>query len=545
MATTTTSSSRRFHRLSRRRGLAVVAAVAALAFPLGSTTSPASAKADTGPGPVARWGTVTGTDGRVYITDSSGRAQIFRGFNVKTSEPAADVTDQMLEAATARGMDHVRVGFFWQHLEPEMDQIDESFLDQLEIVLDRAEDHGIKVILDMHQDVYGEKFGSHGVPAWATRDDGLPFEEQDNWLLSYLQPAVQAAFEHLYEDADLRQQQIDAWLAVVNRVKDHPALFGYDLMNEPFGKQRPGEDIFTSAARVEREQLTPMFQRLTDAISAVDSDHWVFFEPPNLASLGVATSLGRITGPKVAFYPHMYDPDIEIATYSPDGKIEINPEFFTKWRDAITTYTDKYPMPMLVGEWGIAHPDLPGMDEFVDLSLQTMEEVTSGWSMFRMCFGGGYCPFDEAGNARPNIGRLFQPYARAIAGRPVRTHWDHNTQTLKITFTDNDAQGPTTIYLDRGATYPEGYVVETSDADGSWTEAYDANTDILMVDTPDTGGEHTICVKPEGAPAGCESDEPETPTTPTTVPTTTTVVGNRPPTAPGAQPMAREPRYAG
>ena len=60
------------------------------------------------------------------------------------------------------------------------------------------------------------------------------------WFLNYLQPAVQAAFEHLYEDADLRQAQIDAWLHVVEHVQDHPALFGYDLMNEPFGKIRRG-----------------------------------------------------------------------------------------------------------------------------------------------------------------------------------------------------------------------------------------------------------------------------------------------------------------
>ena len=76
----------------------------------------------------------------------------------------------------------------------------------------------------MHQDVFGEAFGSRGVPAWATRTDGLAYVPQDVWFLNYLQPAVQAAFEHLYEDPDLRQAQIDAWLHVVERVQDHPAL---------------------------------------------------------------------------------------------------------------------------------------------------------------------------------------------------------------------------------------------------------------------------------------------------------------------------------
>ena len=240
MGISTAARPTRSRRRARSAVLAAGALLGALAFPHGPATGAGAAPGTTravvdGPGPVASWTTTTGTDGRVYIADSSGRAMLFHGFNVKTGAPATDVTDQLLADAAARGLDHLRLGFFWQDLEPEQDRFDESFLDQIDTVLDRAEAHGIVVILDMHQDVYGEAFDSRGIPAWATRTDGHAFEPNDNWLLSYLQPAVQAAFEHLYEDADLRQQQIDAWLHVVHRVKDHPALFGYDLLNEPFG----------------------------------------------------------------------------------------------------------------------------------------------------------------------------------------------------------------------------------------------------------------------------------------------------------------------
>ncbi len=529
----------------RRAGLAALVAAASLGT-LALPAVPAGSQASTDPGigEVAAWGTVTGTDGRVYITDASGRAQVFHGFNVKTASPAEDVTDELLADATSRGLDHLRLGWYWQYLEPEKDQISEAFLDEIETVLDRAQAHGIKVVLDMHQDVYGEAFDSEGAPEWATRTDGHEFTPHDNWLLSYLEPAVQAAFEHLYEDPDLRQEQIDAWMAVVNRVKDHPALFGYDLMNEPFGKIREGEDLLTAAARVEREQLTPMYQRLTDNISAVDPDHWVFIEPPNLASLGIATSLGEVRGPKVAIYPHMYDPDIEFATYSPDGNVNFNREFFAKWKGAITTYTDRYPIPMLVGEWGVAYPERQGMDQFVNMALSTMEEVTSGWSQFRMCRGGGYCPFDEAGNARPGIGVMFQPYPRAIAGRPVSSNWDRATRTLTVTFEDGDADGPTTIYLDEEGTYPDGWTVETSGQAGPVSSAFDADSGVLSVETPRTGGRHTICVKPEGAAPGC-GDKPAPPTTPTAPTTSTTRPGTVPPPPPGAHPIPGRPGYTG
>ncbi|MEO6988536.1 MAG: cellulase family glycosylhydrolase, partial [Aquihabitans sp.] len=277
-----------------------VAAAAVSALVIGGTMAPTATHAESSPtGPVPDWSTTTGTDGRVYIADSIGRALQFHGFNHKTSDPAT-LTDDLLAAGVERGMDHVRLAIYWDKFEATQDVWDEAYFDRLSAAIDRAEAHGLLVILDMHQDVFGARFDGAGIPDWATRDDGLPYTKHDVWLINYLEPAVQAAWEHLYEDADLRAQQIEAWTEVVTRYKDHPAILGYDLLNEPFGKVRPGEDLFSAAERVERVQLTAMYQRLTDAISAIDPDHWVFIEPPNLASLGIATSLGKVDGPRVA-----------------------------------------------------------------------------------------------------------------------------------------------------------------------------------------------------------------------------------------------------
>jgi endoglycosylceramidase len=463
------------------------------------------------PGPIADWSTTTGTDGRTYIADGLGRARRFHGANHKTSDPDT-LTDDLLAAAAQRGIDHIRLAFFWQHLEPTQDGFDETYLDKVVAALDRAAAHGILVILDMHQDVFGEAFGSVGVPAWATRTDGLPFDPQPVWLQNYLQPAVQAAFDHLYEDADLRQQQIEAWLHVVNRVKGHPAVLGYDLLNEPFGQFRPGEDFLSAAARVEREQLTPMYQRLTDAISAVDPHHWVFFEPPNLASLGVPTSLGAINGPKVAIYPHMYDASIETATYTPGFAITYNPAFFSAWANATVAYTAAHPVPMLVGEWGIAHPEAGGMDQFVRDSLATMEQVTSGWSQFNWCQGDGYCPIDAAGNDRPGIGQIFQPYPRATAGSPTSTRWDPTTRELRVRYRDSTASGPTEIFIPESRSYPTGWTVEASAPAGTWSSSFDASRGVLSVNVADSGTDQAICLKPVGAPAGCTALDPVVPT---------------------------------
>ncbi len=525
--------------LSLRTALVAVLALLATVVPAQGAGADAEVRVAAPPvdeqtfGPVSAWGTTTGTDGRVYIADAQGRALTLHGFNDKTSDPAATLTDEMLAAAAERGLDHYRMTIYWQFLEPTEGVYDEAYLDSVVTAMRRAEAHGIRVILDMHQDVYGEAFGSLGAPAWATETDGLPYEPQESWLLDYLQPGVQRAFDNLYEDPRLRQAQIDVWLHVVERVKDEPALLGYDLMNEPFGEMRPGEDLITAAARVEREQITPMYQRLTDAIAAVDPDHWVFIEPPNTASLGIETAMGPVHGPKVAFYPHMYDTSLETSTYDPDSvDYSYDPGFFGSWSGAITSYVDKHPMPMLVGEWGIARPEANSMDAYVREALTTLEAVASGWSHFEFCFGSGYCSVDEAGHDRPNVGQIFVPYARAVAGAPTASTFDFDRRVLRVVYRDSTAEGPTEIFVPESRVYPGGFAVITSDDGGGSSSHFDPATGVLSVTIPATGGDHAVCV----VPADSGIDE-----CPTVVDAEDPVGGDPVP----AVPVAARPDYTG
>lgn len=529
---------------STRRGratlLGVVAALGLAASSLSPTSAAVAAPPPSAAGSAAEWSTAPGTDGRTWFVDAQGRSLGFRGFGNKTDAPAALFTDELLAAGAARGFNLLRLSFFWDELEPTQGAWNEGYLDEIVTVLDRAEAHGYVVIVAMHQDVFGPAFGSRGMPEWATRTDGAPFVPQESWLLNYTQPAVQNAFEHLYEDADLRQAQIDAWLRVVDRVAGHPALFGYDLMNEPFGKIRDGENLLEAAARVEAEQLTPMYQRLTDAIAAIDPDHWTFIEPPNLNSLGVATSLGEVTGPKVAYYPHMYSQEVEAATYDPDGgDFTYDPRFFERWRTAAQPYALRFGLPMLVGEWGIAEPEIAGMDAFVRDSLATLEAATSqGWTMWAACLGGGYCPFDAEGRDRAGIDQVVAPYARAVAGSVTSATWDPDARVLQVRYRDSAATGPTELYVPAEKRYPEGFEVHGSGVDGPIDAPYDEATGVVAVSVDDTGADHAICVVPAGWDGACLASDPPPASTTTTTPA-------RPGDPPPATPVPGSPGYTG
>lgn len=397
---------------------------------------------------LAPWQSTTGSDGRVYVADKWGRALQFRGVNIKTHDPAADVTPKLLDAIRARGFNHIRLSVFWDLAEPTQGTFDEAYLDAIDGAIERAATAGLWVIVDFHQDTFGGQFsgdGKGGMPKWATITNGQPFEDTGSFITNYLQPAVQEAWENLYENPKIRAWQ-EAWYkALVTRVAEHPNIFGYDLLNEPFGKLRPGEDLAAAASRVESKQITPMYQRLTDVIRTIDTQRWIMIEPPNVASLGVRSNLGVIDDDRVIFYPHMYDASIEGETYNGSGTPEtFDPGFIDKWSKAVAQYPVQHKVPMMVGEWGVAVPENPEMSKFIAVSLAELDKVASGWSQFTGCLGEGYCTFGADGTDRPGIGQVNQPYASAIAGTPSTQTWNPETSTLTLSFTTGDASAPGT-----------------------------------------------------------------------------------------------------
>lgn len=397
-----------------------------------------------------------------YLTDTFGRALNLRGFNLGDKYEWETLGQADFDNMASHGFNYARLLIRWTHLETSPGVYDAAYLDKIRTVLDYAHNAGVHVMLDMHQDVFGPAFGHEGIPSFYTRTDGLPFENQDNWFDEYFQPAVMRAFEHLYEDADLRQAQIDSWLAVVSAVRDHPAVLGYDLINEPFGELREGEDLVTASARIEQTQITPMYNRLADAIRTVDNDNWIFVEPTVLVGEGVPTQLGKIDDPKVAYAPHFYDTAVENGgDYDPNGP------FVDNFEAAISAYPREHKLPVLVGEWGVPDPTNPSHATLLRRQTESMERWASGWAYYYWCKGGGYCAQNADGTLRPGITDLAQPYAQAIAGAPGQTHYDPVTKTYTVTYTPTSGLlgvVPTKITLPR-ALSANGWRVKAS---GSW-----------------------------------------------------------------------------
>ncbi|MFE9905219.1 cellulase family glycosylhydrolase [Streptomyces achromogenes] len=406
--------------------LTAAAAVAALLAP---ATAPAHAGAG-GPGVPPL------TDpGIPPLTDGQGRVLTLRGWNIEDKthrgeQALSAITERHLRDLRTQGFGFARLLVFWDDLEPRPGQYSERYLRRIERVLDWAGRQDVRVVLDAHQDVFGPAFGHRGIPEWATRTDGLPFTPHpDDWFAEYFEPAVQRAFTHLYEDHDLRRAQARMWRTLATRFAGHPAVLGYDLINEPMGEPRPGEDLPAAARRVEREQLTPMYNRLAGAIRPADRDAWLFVEPTPVVGEGVPTGLGRIRDPRVVYAPHFYDTAMEAgADYDPGaGWIEA-------YERVVTAYPRRYRVPVVVGEWGPPDSSLPHMNRFYRDAMASLGRYASGWAGYVWCYGGGYCALDGTGAFRVNKELTVEPYAEAVAGTVRSAAYDPGAGGYRLVY---------------------------------------------------------------------------------------------------------------
>ncbi|MFE3653172.1 cellulase family glycosylhydrolase [Streptomyces sp. NPDC059122] len=407
-------------------------------------------------------GTVTSPDGRTFFTDRDGRVLRPRGLNLGKTDT---VTEEHLAQLAGDGFTLVRLNIQWEKVEPHRGRYDTGYLRYLDRVLGWADRYRVLVLIDWHQDVFGPAFGHNGIPAWATRTDGLPFEPNpDDWFADYFQPAVQAAFTHLYDDPDLRAAQRAAYAKVAATLRGHRSLLGYDLFNEPFGPV-PGnptdpDDQIRASAALERGRLAAMYRRLIGAVRSADPDAWLFVEPTVLVGQGVPTSLPGFHDPRpgtarLGYAPHYYDTAVESgADWDPSGR------FIEQYEAAIGRYPTTHRLPVLVGEWGPPQARTPGNADLIQRQVTSMDGFSAGWAMWYDCRadnGGGYCAYDRDGRPAPGKEPAFAPYAPAVAGIPGAESYAPATRTYTLTLTaDRTTRRAWTLLSLPATAFPHG-----------------------------------------------------------------------------------------
>jgi endoglycosylceramidase len=353
-----------------------------------------------------------------------GRVLLLRGLNYANDHKFPDAQTGSFFPAWASasdftvmrsyGFNSVRLLITWEAVEPRRGTYDERYLDALAERLDWAAAAGLYVILDMHQDVYARAFGGDGAPAWAVETGELVYEPVDTWYLNFGSPAVQRAMDNFFADEDeLLTHFVNAWVHVAARVRAHPALLGYDLLNEPF----PGSKAL-NVDQADTEVMNPFYERLLNALAAADGAHLFFVEPnavrTNVFAGAFPSKLARYPAAagRLVFSPHLYDPVVTSTGRYDGGKSRI-----VKNTAKLRAEAARLGAALWVGEWSVWDGKVENGAAFLHDQLAAMDGVLAGWSFWNFSLN----PADKTSPTQTPalLDELARPQLDLVAGTPT------------------------------------------------------------------------------------------------------------------------------
>jgi endoglycosylceramidase len=502
---------------------------------LGGGAAPGAARAAAGGG-WTRAGMIRAPGGP-YLTDAFGRELELHGVNLvgKCGGGAVDMPDpgtpcvgpaqgprlafvlspdaadpgRRFTAADARtlaglGFNVVRLGIIWEGLEPgspgsgpndraycaphragtpfpALGRADpysggavHAYLARTDVIVDLLARAGLRVIIDMHSDVYGSAFhyaggatpwNAEGAPPWATCTGHFRFRPTPGWGSGYLSDAVQTAEHHFWANdvrADLQRQYARVWQAVARHYRANPNVVGYELYNEPndYLVEHVDPELQCDYGGPVHEPVScqathpaALPDGLIGAIQSADPTHVVLFEPDGDTDFGTPETVG-ITEPlrfgRLALAFHVYG--------------AVPAQLLQAWRERNETHTDQPGGPAwIMDEFGasnnaaasatvVTDADRMGLSWAYWAAMQ-LNDPTGGDAYEGLLDQITRQPYPDLAQA------LALPYPWATAGSPGAASFDRATQTYRYRYEVNPKiRVPTEIEVP-SATYPLGYTV--------------------------------------------------------------------------------------
>jgi endoglycosylceramidase len=362
-----------------------------------------------------------------FLRDTDGRALILHGANVSGKNKWAPYLDFQQEPDIARmatewGMNSMRLVTVWAAIEPEKGVFDDNYLSQLEQRVIWAENAGILVVVDMHQDLYGEGFaGGDGAPKWTCDQSHYDaFVPTTPWFFGYLDPNVEACVDAFYTDESLLTEFTAAWQKLAAKLAPHANVVGFDPLNEPnWGS--------TAINGFEENVLAPFYDRVVGAVRTVAPQWVAFLEPSASRNLGYPTLLPKPDYPNVMYAPHSYDNNAEQGLpFDPADRAKILAN-----AAALRSEADALGAGLWVGEYG-GPSSLQGITDYLGDEWDGFGQAGAGATYWDYSEGdGSYGLLNADGSEKTDILAIVaRPYPERVAGDSVQYGFAGNTLTV-------------------------------------------------------------------------------------------------------------------
>lgn len=435
------------------------------------------------PGPIA---------GRVHragkwLVDKQGRVVVPHGFNV-VRKWAPFVRTEFGEADAQlladEGFTVARIAFIWEGVEPEPGRYDDAYIARVLALDELLARHGIRTVVDFHQDGWGRTHRGDGAPAWATL--GTNYAE---------------SFAAFWRDdpgpggIGIQTRFVRAWKHIAKKLRNRGNVIGLNPLNEPY----PGSDHpapcgpFTRCPEFETEVLPAFYERVIRAIRGAKARQPIFLE--GVADSGIAPPvLPTFRDRQSAFTFHFYClltqlSSAEVALGTPSPEAEKCAAIEDRQLGHFIDYANDLELPTLLGEFSCTDVN-PDNAQVVDLVGRAFTPWTA-WAYYNGADDPANCPRQgllrddtqppTASNVKQEkLDAFAVPHAVVIAGTPESTSLDRAARTFRLAYRSAAVpsarlrRGARTAVFVPSRMYPNGYVADVqggtvvSAADEPW-----------------------------------------------------------------------------
>lgn len=408
-------------------------------------------------------------DNRFY--NEEGKELLLQGINFVCKEKEKGYLfpeyERHFKEFAEKGFNLIRLGIFWDAVEPVPGKMDDDYLQKINQVIEEAEKNSLYVLIDMHQDLWSVKYGD-GAPEWATITDGAAHPTDcAMWFDAYLRSdAIIHAAEHFWKDdkaedgIGLMQHYVSMWEYIVRTIDYHENIIGYEPMNEPFmgslarntfglaamktkekfpefdfatmqgitpeSQAYMGEIVNSEFMKWDENILMPFYQKIEDAIRPLTEKALV--SGGNIyCSASFTTGISQVSGQEgktwQIYAPHGYDSVVDSDNYENFSQENVIRLFADKRESQL-----RLQMPVIVGEWG-AFPSKPFTNDLIDQMNLILEKYL--WS-------STYWQYLPGMEKDENYDALRRGYPVETTGVLKEYHYDRQKKQLEVRFEGTD-----------------------------------------------------------------------------------------------------------